>query len=109
MNQHEMSGKWTELKGEIKNKWGKLTDDEIEGTKGNLTAISGLVERHYGEAKESSTEKLKSLFSRFGERVEDMGEDAQDWIEQKSDNAKEWMAKTSEKTKESFRDSSHKN
>ena len=93
MNQDQMSGKWKELKGEIRNQWGKLTDDEIESTKGNLGAISGLIQQRYGDAKESSSEKLQSLFARFGAKSDQVGEDS-----------KEWMAKNSQNVKESLRD-----
>lgn len=93
MNQDNVSGKWKEFKGEIRNQWGKLTDDEIESTKGNMTAISGLIQQRYGDAKENSSEKLKSLFTRFGAKAEQMGE-----------NAKEWMAKSTENSKENLRD-----
>ena len=97
MNQNQISGKWKELKGEIRNQWGKLTDDEIESTKGNLTAISGLIEQRYGDAKESSSTKLQSLFERFSVKAE-----------QTNEEAKEWMARKSEEAKDALRDDSKK-
>jgi uncharacterized protein YjbJ (UPF0337 family) len=92
MNQDNISGKWKELKGEIRNQWGKLTDDEIERTKGNMQAISGLIQQRYGDAKEDSSDKLKSMFTKFGVKAE-----------QKTEAGKEWMAKKSEDKKESLR------
>ncbi len=97
MNQNQISGKWKELKGEIRNQWGKLTDDEIESTKGNLTAISGLIEQRYGDAKESSSAKLKSLFERFSVKAD-----------QTAEETKEWMARKSEEAKDALRDDSKK-
>lgn len=94
MNQNTISGKWKELKGEIRNQWGKLTDDEIESTKGNLTAVTGLIQQRYGEAKESTSEKLNSLFARYGAKSEKLAEDS-----------KEYMANKSEDVKEALRDS----
>ncbi len=94
MNQDQLSGKWKELKGEIRNQWGKLTDDELESTKGNIGAISGLIQQRYGDAKESASDKLQSLFTRFGAKSEQTGEDS-----------KEWMAKTSQDAKDALRDS----
>ncbi len=92
MNKETLPGKWKELKGEIRNQWGKLTDDEIESTKGNLTAISGLIQQRYGDAKESSSEKLNSLFARFGAKAEDVTEES-----------KGWMAKKTQETKDALR------
>lgn len=97
MNQNQISGKWKELKGEIRNQWGKLTDDEIESTKGNLTAISGLIEQRYGDAKESSSEKLRSLFDRFGAKAEQSSEEAKDWMARKSEDAKDALREDNRK------------
>ena len=94
MNQDTISGKWKELKGEIRNQWGKLTDDELESTKGNMGAIQGLIQQRYGDAKESSSDKLSNIFSRFGVQAD-----------QKTEQAKEWMANKSESVKESLRES----
>ena len=64
-NQEQIQGKWTEIKGGIRNIWGKITDDELEQTKGNLIAVSGIVQNKYGEAKDSIQMKLDSLMNSF--------------------------------------------
>ena len=98
MNQDTISGKWKEIKGEIRNQWGKLTDDELESTKGNMGAIHGLIQQRYGDAKESSSDKLSNIFTRFGAKAE-----------QKTEEAKEWMANKSESAKDSLRESNREN
>lgn len=65
LNQDQFEGKWNEIKGGIRNLWGKLTDDELEGVKGNITEVSGLVQRKYGDTKEEIKEKLKQLMDSF--------------------------------------------
>lgn len=65
MNSDIISGKWTEIKGEIQKKWGSLTSDEVEKTKGDMKAMAGLLQQKYGLAKEEASEKLHSLYSRF--------------------------------------------
>jgi uncharacterized protein YjbJ (UPF0337 family) len=64
-NENEIKGKWLEMRGEIQKSWGKLTNDELEKTKGDLKAISGLIQQKYGEAQEKSSAKLAGIFSRF--------------------------------------------
>ena len=54
MNNDIFKGNWTELKGKIKSKWGKLTDDEIETFNGNLDQITGNLQKAYGYAKEKA-------------------------------------------------------
>lgn len=67
-NEHTIKGKWNEIKGEIQKKWGQLTDNDLEQTKGDLTAIGGLIQQKYGHAKEEVKAKLESLVNAFGDR-----------------------------------------
>lgn len=65
MNENTIKGKWLEIKGDIQKAWGKLTDDELEKTKGDAKAISGLIQQRYGEAQERSSEKVNEIFKKF--------------------------------------------
>lgn len=67
VNEDVAKGKWREIKGEVQKTWGKLTDDELEKTKGEYNAIRGLVQQRYGEAKEKYDAKLGDIFQHFGE------------------------------------------
>lgn len=72
LNQDQIKGKWTEIKGGIRNLWGKITDDDLEKIKGDLTSISGLVRQRYGDTKEDIQKKLDALMASF-ENDEDKG------------------------------------
>lgn len=65
INENIIKGKWLEMKGDLQKAWGKLTDDDLEKTKGDLKSISGLIQQKYGEAQENSHAKLTEIFSRF--------------------------------------------
>ncbi len=65
LNEDTLKGKWREIKGDVQKAWGKLTDDELEQTKGDMTAIGGLIQQKYGEQKESYSEKLSEILKRF--------------------------------------------
>ena len=65
INQDTINGKWLEIKGEVQKAWGKLTSDEIEQTKGDLTSIAGLVQQKYGENKEQFEKKFSDITQRF--------------------------------------------
>ena len=53
LNENIIDGKWKMVKGEIQKMWGKLTDDELEQTKGNISELTGLVQLRYGQNQES--------------------------------------------------------
>ena len=65
MNEESFHGKWEEIKGSVRSMWGKLTDDELEKTKGDVQQISGLIMQRYGDTKADSTKKLEEIFNRF--------------------------------------------
>lgn len=78
VNQDMMQGKWKEIKGEIKTLWGKLTDDELDKTSGNLESIAGIIQQRYGNKKEEIQDKLHSVISKFSEKAKDVKKSIKD-------------------------------
>ena len=75
MNEDTIKGKWLEMKGEILNTWGKLTDDEVSKSEGNAASILGLIQQKYGAKKEEIEEKLSGIMSRFNDKAENFKQD----------------------------------
>lgn len=71
MNTENFKGKWTEFKGEVRKAWGNLTGDELEQTKGDLTAIKGLIQQKYGESQTDIHQRLAEIADRYVEGVKD--------------------------------------
>ncbi len=70
MNRDILAGKWKELKGGIKEKWGKLTDDELDQASGRFDQLSGLLQQRYGYAKDQAERELDSYLDSRKERSE---------------------------------------
>ncbi len=70
INENVVKGKWNEFKGEVQKAWGRLTEDEVESSKGDLTALAGLVQRKYGLAQEEVRTRMNEMISRFGPKDE---------------------------------------
>ena len=64
MNEDILRGKWHQLKGEVKSRWGKLTDDDLDRAQGDAEKLIGRVQERYGyqrdEAKREVDEFLRS-------------------------------------------------
>lgn len=54
MNPDILKGKWNELKGQVKQKWSKLTDDDIEYIGGKKDELLGTLQKKYGYSKEEA-------------------------------------------------------
>ncbi|MGZ3743577.1 MAG: CsbD family protein [Pseudobdellovibrionaceae bacterium] len=67
MNKDIFEGKFREISGELKKKWGQLTDDDIRKTEGNAEALAGIVQQKAGLEKEEAAQDI-SEFLRNMER-----------------------------------------
>ncbi len=54
MNSDTLKGEWKQLKGAAKERWGLLTDDDLETIGGQLTQLVGKVQQRYGIAREEA-------------------------------------------------------
>lgn len=59
MHEDVFKGKWKELKGSVKEKWGKLTDDDLIQIEGNATKLIGILQQKYGYDKEKAEKEYK--------------------------------------------------
>ncbi|GAP13593.1 uncharacterized protein conserved in bacteria [Longilinea arvoryzae] len=65
MNKDIFEGKWKEMRGQMREWWGKLTDDELEKAAGNSEQIIGLLQQKYGYTRERAVEELNKHVAEF--------------------------------------------
>jgi uncharacterized protein YjbJ (UPF0337 family) len=58
MNWDRVEGSWKESKGKAQQKWGKLTNDDLDVIEGKRTELSGRLQRHYGYAKDQAEREI---------------------------------------------------
>jgi uncharacterized protein YjbJ (UPF0337 family) len=61
MNKDIIEGKWRQLKGNIKTRWGKLTDDDLDHADGNREYLVGKVQERYGLARDKAEREVKDF------------------------------------------------
>lgn len=59
MNSDQLQGKWKQMKGSVKERWGKLTDDDIDIINGQNDQLVGKVWERYGIAKEEAQRQVE--------------------------------------------------
>ena len=69
MNKDIFEGKWKEMRGQVKEWWGKLTDDELEQANGNAEQIVGLLQQKYGYTHEAAEEEFNRRIADFKDAV----------------------------------------
>lgn len=68
MNENVLEGKWKQFRGEVKERWGELTDDELDQIEGRRDQVVGLLQEKYGYAKEDAEDE-------YDEFVEDLDDE----------------------------------
>jgi uncharacterized protein YjbJ (UPF0337 family) len=59
MNSDQLQGKWKQMKGSVKERWGKLTDDDIDVINGQNDQLVGKIQEKYGIAKEEAQRQVE--------------------------------------------------
>ncbi|MCA0376775.1 MAG: CsbD family protein [Gemmatimonadetes bacterium] len=67
MNTDRAKGTWTQMKGKLRERWGKLTDDELDQLEGKWEQVSGLIQKRYGEARERVDQELTDFRRQQGD------------------------------------------
>jgi uncharacterized protein YjbJ (UPF0337 family) len=64
MNEDILKGKWKEIKGGVKEKWGKFTDDDLAVVDGKKEKLLGLLQKKYGYAKDKAEKEYEEFIGR---------------------------------------------
>jgi len=60
MNWDTIEGKWKQLRGRIQQKWGKLTDDDLDEIDGKREELVGRIQERYGVARDEAERDVGS-------------------------------------------------
>ncbi len=65
MNQDIIKSQWKQLKGEVKQKWAKLTDDDLTLIEGKRDVLEGKIQERYGLAKDKAEAEVRDFEQRL--------------------------------------------
>jgi uncharacterized protein YjbJ (UPF0337 family) len=63
MNAEIFKGRWKEIKGDIKRRWGKLTDDDLTEISGIEEMMLGALQKTYGYARDQAEREYEEFMS----------------------------------------------
>ena len=61
MNWDQMKGNWRVYKGRVKEKWGELTDDDLDRIDGKRDQLLGTLQNRYGRTKEAAEDEVRDF------------------------------------------------
>jgi len=64
MNWDRIAGNWKQMKGALRERWGKLTDDELDQLAGHRDKLVGKIQERYGCAKDDAEKQVREWENR---------------------------------------------
>ncbi|MBB5753295.1 CsbD family protein [Prosthecomicrobium pneumaticum] len=65
MNRDTIAGNWKQLKGQARQQWGKLTDDDLDIIEGRREELAGKIQERYGIAKDKAEQEVDAWYSKL--------------------------------------------
>lgn len=67
MNKDILQGKWKQLKGEVKQRWADLTDDDLTRIEGESDKLLGILQEKYGYSREQAEEEVDQFLNIYAD------------------------------------------
>ena len=64
-NRDILAGKWTQMRGKVKETWGKLTDNDLDRISGHYDELVGLVQQRYGYARDQAEKEVTHFIEKM--------------------------------------------
>jgi uncharacterized protein YjbJ (UPF0337 family) len=99
-----VEGNWKQMKGRAKERWGRLTDDDLTAIAGRRDQLEGMIQERYGYAKERARREIedwyRSMESNLAEQIESLRSGIQNFSSTVDRIAKEQFPRARTRTTE---------
>ena len=89
INAQELQGQWNKLRGQVKERWGQLTDDDLQIQGGNVDQLVGRIQQKTGETRDAIEKYLNDLTSRGASAVAQATEAVSNFAQQAGDRLRD--------------------
>jgi len=102
INAQELQGQWNNLRGRVKEKWGQLTDDDLQIHGGNVDQLVGRIQQKTGEGREAIERFLGELTSRGSSGIASAAEAVGTYAQQASDRFRDQYGRFADEARERY-------
>ena len=100
INAQELTGQWNKLRGQVKEKWGQLTDDDLQIHSGNVDQLVGKIQEKTGVARDTIEKFLTELTSKGGSAISQAAGAVGQFAQTAGDRFKDQYGNLSEEAKQ---------
>jgi uncharacterized protein YjbJ (UPF0337 family) len=102
VNAQVLQGQWNQVRGELKKKWGQLTEDDLRFTNGNIDQLIGRIQSKTGEAREAIERFLSEVTSQGASMVSQAAEHVGQYARYAGDQMREGYNRISDQFGRSY-------
>ena len=102
INVQGLQGHWNQLKGEVKKRWGQLSDDDLKWSGGNIDQLVGRIQQRTGETREAIEKYLDQLTSQGSSAVSSAVETVGSYANEMSHRLRDHYGQFSEQAQEGY-------
>jgi len=102
INAQELQGQWNSLRGRVKEKWGQLTDDDLQMHGGNIDQLVGRIQQRTGEGRDSIERFLTDLTSKGSSTIAQTAEAVGNYAHQTTDRLRDQYGRLSSQARDQY-------
>ena len=102
INVQGLQGHWNQLKGDVKKRWGQLSEDDLKWSGGNIDQLVGQIQERTGETREAIENYLDHLMSRGSSAVSNAVESVGSYAQEVSHRLRDHYGDISDHAREGF-------
>jgi uncharacterized protein YjbJ (UPF0337 family) len=102
INVQELQGQWNKLRGQVKERWGQLTEDDLQIHGGNIDQLVGRIQQRTGETRESIERFLTDLTGRGSSAVAQTAEAVGNYAQQAGDRLRDRYGEFSDQARDRY-------
>lgn len=102
INTQELQGQWNQLRGRVKEKWGQLTDEDLQIHGGNIDQVVGKIQQKTGEGREAIEKFLGELTSGGSSAVAQAAGAVGQYAQQAGDRLRDQYGHMADRAREGF-------
>jgi len=104
INAQELQGQWNKLRGQVKERWGQLTDDDLQIQGGNVDQLVGRIQQRTGETREAVEKFLTDLTGRGASAVAQATEAVSNYAQQAGDRLRDRYGDIADQARDRYDD-----